>query len=565
LRDTALRTWKYFSTLSTADNHWLIPDNMQEEPHRVAERLSPTNLGFLLNARQAAYEFGYLTLPEFVKLTEDTLATGRKLPRFHGHFVNWYDNLTLQPLAPRVISSVDNGNLVASLWSLQQGCLDLLARPIVLDNALHGLDDYARDAKLAESWVKLFRVNGEKAWLAQLFEQQEPAEASDFSERLGIVRKTVLSLMPWYSPEFAPIFTTETFPKTIPTLASVGAFYSALKLQVDSSTNAPDLSKRLSEALLDAKGQLESLEKRLREIAANCEQLSNEMDFSLLLNPRRRLLSISYDVDTEKLNDSCYDLLASEARIASFAAVAKDEANQECWFRLGRQHTVCENETVLISWTGTMFEYLMPLIWMRSHPDTLLARSIEAAVRAQQTYGKRRRIPWGISESGYAKTDEQGNYQYAAFGVPGLALNVARAGFLVTSPYSSCLALMVDPAGAAENLGAMSRKGWMGQYGFYEAADYTGSATRSTLRAPKCKLVRSFMAHHQGMSLTAICNVLHDYPFQRWFHAKRIVQASELILNEKALRARPIADVQPRRVQNSERQAVAVSDAVSAG
>jgi hypothetical protein len=287
------------------------------------------------------------------------------------------------------------------------------------------------------------------------------------------------------------------------------------------------------------------------------------MDFSLLVDQRRRLLSIGYDVETQKLNGSCYDLLASEARIASFVAVAKDEAEQDCWFRLGRQHTVCENETVLISWTGTMFEYLMPLIWMRSHPDTLLARSLNSAVRAQQTYGKRRRIPWGISESGYAKTDEEGNYQYAAFGVPGLALNVARAGFLVTSPYSSCLALMVDPAGAVENLAAMSRKGWLAAYGFYEAADYTGSTNRM-LRAPKCELVRSFMAHHQGMSLTAICNVLYDYPFQRWFHANRIVQASELILNERVLRARPITDLQPRRVQSSDRQAAGAADAVSA-
>jgi hypothetical protein len=287
------------------------------------------------------------------------------------------------------------------------------------------------------------------------------------------------------------------------------------------------------------------------------------MNFGLLVNKRRKLLSIGYDVDAQQLNASCYDLLASESRIASFVAVAKDEAEQDCWFRLGRQHTVCENETVLISWTGTMFEYLMPLIWMRSHPDTLIARSLESAVRAQQNYGRRRRVPWGISESGYAKTDELGNYQYAAFGVPGLALNVARAGFMVVSPYSSCLALMVDTMGAVENLSAMSRKGWLAEYGFYEAADYTGSPVRS-LRAPKCELVRSFMAHHQGMSLMSISNVLHDFPFQRWFHANKIVQASELILNEKALRARPIADVQPRRVQSNDRQVGSVTDAVSA-
>ena len=558
LRDTALRTWKYFATFSTAANNWLIPDNVQEEPYRLAERISPTNLGFLLNARQAALELGYLTLPEFVQLTENTLSTVRKLPRFHGHLVNWYDTFTLQALNPRVISSVDNGNLAASLWSLRQGCLELLERPVIFPGALQGLNDFACGVQLDDSWAKLFRLNNPAEWLPLLMSQTETAEAPELTERAAALKNTVLNLLPWYSPAFQELFADGAFTKEIPTVASADTFYSALKLQIDSSANSTGLARKLSEALLDARAQLEGLATRLRAIAADCDQLSEEMDFSLLLNQKRKLLSIGYNVDSEQLNGSCYDLLASEARIASFVAVAKDEADQDCWFRLGRQHTICENETVLISWTGTMFEYLMPLIWMRSHPDTLLAESLESAVRAQQTFGKRRRIPWGISESGYAKTDEQGNYQYAAFGVPGLALNVARAGFLVVSPYSSCLALMIDPKGAVENLTEMARKGWLASYGFYESADYTGSPSRS-LRPPKYQLVRSFMAHHQGMSLTAICNVLYDYPFQRWFHANRVVQASELILNERTLRARPIADVQPRRVQNSERQPAVAS------
>jgi cyclic beta-1,2-glucan synthetase len=243
-------------------------------------------------------------------------------------------------------------------------------------------------------------------------------------------------------------------------------------------------------------------------------------------------------------------LLASEARAATFIAVAKSEAPQETWFRLGRQHTVCEKETVLISWTGTMFEYLMPAIWLKSHPNTLLDRATRSAVRAHQAYGASRGVPWGISEAAYSKTDEHGNYQYAAFGVPGLALNVARAGSLVISPYSSCLALMVDPATAVENLLLMANKKWLKDYGFYESADYTGSIGRGFMPR-KYKLVRCWMAHHQGMSLAAICNVLHDNPFQRWFHADRLVQASELILQERPLRVRPITDLQPRRVMSA--------------
>ena len=467
LRETALRTWKYFAAFSTAANHWLIPDNVQEQPFRIAERISPTNLGFLFNARQAALEFGYLTLPEFVKLTESTIASTLKLARFHGHFVNWYDTTTLQPLGSQVISSVDNGNLIASLWSLRQGCLELLDRPVILEDALDGLNDYAGDARLGDSWEKLLaQSESVPAWLPSLVSQPESAEANEFAERVSALRAAVLSLLPWYTPEYQPLFSSDTFPKTIPTPASAAAFYSALKLQIDSSAGSPELTRKLSGALLDARAQLEGMAAGLRNIATGCDQLSDEMDFGLLVDHRRNLLSIGYDVEKQQLQGSCYDLLASEARIASFIAVAKDEAKQDCWFRLGRQHTVCENETVLISWTGTMFEYLMPLIWMRSHPDTLLARCARSAVRAQQIYGKRRRIPWGISESGYAKTDEQGNYQYAAFGVPGLALQVARAGFLVTSPWASCLALMVDPAAAVESLAAMSRKGWLARIWF---------------------------------------------------------------------------------------------------
>jgi hypothetical protein len=294
---------------------------------------------------------------------------------------------------------------------------------------------------------------------------------------------------------------------------------------------------------------LEDIASRLESVVSACDRLSEEMSFAMLADKDRNLLSIGYDVAAQKLNKSCYDLLASEARAATFIAVARDEAPQESWFRLGRQHTICEKETVLISWTGTMFEYLMPAIWMKSHHDTLLDRTVRSAVRAQQSYGASRGVPWGISEAAYSKTDEQGIYQYAAFGVPGLALSVARAGSLVVSPYSSCLALIVDPATAVENLLLMERKGWLADYGFYESADYTGSPGRAFFPR-KYELVRCWMAHHQGMSLAAVCNVLHDKPFQRWFHADRLVQASETILQERPLRVRPITDLQPRRVMS---------------
>ncbi len=429
LRETTLRTWRYFAEFSNQQNNWLIPDNVQEQPYRIAERLSPTNFGLLFNARQVALEFGYLTLSEFVEQTEKTLQSALKLPRYFGHFLNWYDNITLKPLEPLFISSVDSGNLAASLWSLKQHCRELIRR------------------------------------------------------------------------------------------------------------NPPN-----------------DLADRLNVLATESDRLVREMNFEMLVDKRRNLLSVGYDLAAQQLNKSCYDLLASESRTATFIAVAKGEAAQESWFRMGRQHTSSEGETVLISWTGTMFEYLMPVIWMKSHPNTLLDRAVRSAVRAQQSYATSRRVSWGISEAAYSKTDQEGNYQYAAFGVPGLALNVARAGSLVVSPYSSCLALLVDPRSAVKNLRRMARRKWVGEYGFYESADFTGSPSRGLLPR-KYELVRCWMAHHQGMTLAALCNVLHDSAFQRWFHAEPVVQASELILQERPLRVRPVADSQPRRVLSFTRNA----------
>jgi hypothetical protein len=567
LRDVAWRTWRYFADFSTETNHWLIPDNVQQEPYRVAERISPTNLGLLFNARQAALEFGYLTLSEFVVLTGRSLAFTRKLPRFYGHLSNWYDTISMQPLEPRFISSVDSGNFVASLWSLKQGCVELLQRPLIRQTALDGLSDCHRAAKPAPAetdfWSSLFKLQKPEQWVPRLLEHQFPDASHSSSslfltERIEALRQQSLDFHPWHLPEYAPLrafMSAEfSFPTTPLSAANAAVFYQeldnslhALSVRPNVTAEVQALIKNLRAAIPACRTRLNDLASGLTALVSDCEQLSDEMNFSMLADKGRNLLSIGFDVSAGKLNRSCYDLLASEARTATFLAVAKDEAPQECWFRLGRQHTVCEGETVPISWTGTMFEYLMPAIWMKSHPDTLLDRAVRSAVRAQQSYGASNGVPWGISEAAYGKRDEQGNYQYAAFGVPGLALSVARAGSLVISPYSSCLALIVDPAGAVENLLLMARKGWLADYGFFESADYTGSAPRAFL-SRKYKLVRCWMAHHQGMSLAALCNLLHDDAFQRWFHAERLVQASEMILQERPLRVKPITDLQPRRV-----------------
>jgi hypothetical protein len=567
VREVALRTWRYFAEFSTEKNHWLIPDNVQEQPFRIAERISPTNLGMLLNARQAALELGFITLSEFAMLTERTLKSTFSLPRYHGHLVNWYDTLTLKPLEPLFISSVDSGNFVASIWSLRQGCIELLKKPIINQSALEGLADchYVSDQRTAKAdfWPGLFALKKQDEWLTRLFSHEPPAKsvspsAIDLQTRVHKLREFVQDLMPWYEPEYAALRSLAPadleFPEAPPTPSAAATYYLVLDRNLETletktgvAVEISSLAARLRTTLQISRSRLEELAGTLQGMADRCEQLSDEMGFAMLVDKDRNLLSIGLDAASNELNKSCYDLLASEARTATFIAVAKGEAIQDSWFRLGRQHTVCEKETVLISWTGTMFEYLMPSIWMKSHPDTLLDRATRAAVRAQQAYAERRGVPWGISEAAYSKTDEQGNYQYAAFGVPGLALNVARAGSLVVSPYSSCLALTIDPGAAVANLAGMLRKDWLSDYGFYESIDYTNSPNRAFMTR-KGKLVRCWMAHHQGMSLAAICNLLGDGAFQRWFHADKLVQASELILQERPLRVKPITDLQPRRV-----------------
>jgi len=564
LRRAALRTWRYFAEFSTKEHNWLVPDNVQEKPPAVAARISPTNLGLLLNARQVACEFGYLTIPEFAEETLRTLATISTLRRCRGHLLNWYDTRTLEPLTPMFVSSVDSGNLVASLWTLQQGSLERLHQPVLQSRLAEGLFDHIRV-------LRSFRLFSRKAfsvfprhihrsdWLQYLqqlpdtiFDEAPARRSSKYAAegewykqqaraRLENVKQGVRLYAPWLLPEFSALrddlaldlkstwdaVSLERVPDFIDKLAERLNF--AMRGVGPEDKNL--LKRRLHDLLPEARSHAERLIQDLRTVALRAGTLANEMDFAFLLNPRRKLLSTGFDAESEKLHAACYDLLASEARIAVFVAIAKDDIPQESWFHLGRGHTVDHGRPVLISWTGTMFEYLMPALWMQAYPDTLLERSRAAAVRAQRAHVAGKRMPWGISESAYFKMDDAGNYQYFAFGLPQLALSTNEMESLVISPYSTFLALDVDPAEALTNLRKMSDMGWVGAYGFYEAADFTNSRNRSWHR--RYELVPAWMAHHQGMSLLAIANFLHHGVVQSWFHTEPRVQATELLLHEK--------------------------------
>jgi hypothetical protein len=575
LRRTALRTWRYFAEFSNQEHNWLIPDNVQETPARVAARMSPTNLGFLLNARQVACEFGYLTVPEFALLTRRTLHTVRRLPRYRGHLLNWYDTRTLTPLAPLFVSCVDSGNLMASLWTLQQGCLERLHRPVLERNLAQGFLDHLLvlgdvggiPRRIASG---LASVAHQEDWLERMLSLPETVfghlahnsggEASpdsvwfaqEVGRRLRHLKEAARYYAPWMLPEFAclrsdPALQLETSEN--PALEGLPQFIDELAMRLQAAMESPEATperKALYQALLamlpEARGRALQLIRDLEDLARQAGRMAEEMDFYLLLNRRRKLLSVGFDVETQKLHSACYDLLATEARVAVFAAIAKEDIAQEAWFLLGRAHTLAYSRPVLISWTGTMFEYLMPGLWMRTYPNTLLERSRVAAVRSQQDYAARRRIPWGISESAYFQTDEAGNYQYHAFGLPRLALHKDELEALVVSPYSTVLSLSVDPCGSLKNLHDMAGQGWLGSYGFYEAADYTPSFQNS--RRHGYELVRCWMAHHQGMSLLAVANFLHAGVVRRWFHSNPYVQATELLLNEK-----PVAHVKRDRAE----------------
>ena len=576
LRRTALETWRYFAEFSTEEHNWLVPDNVQEQPAAVAARVSPTNLGFLLNARQAAVEFGYLTVPEFAEQTLRTLRTVGSLEKYRGHLLNWYDTRTLAPLPPRFVSSVDSGNLLASLWTLQQGALDRLKLPPLQPCLVQGFLDHLRllAARHAIPWRVVSACEREQntdRWLQSvaslqdsLFEQapetaarsKRAAKAKWLVEetrlRLRNLQTTLSDYVPWLAPEFAELRCDNSL--NLPLMDSI-----PLELLPEFMT---DLTERVGWALRSARNldvflyqhfweslrvadmNLRRLIADLQRVAAESGRLADEMEFEFLFNRRRKLLSVGLNVETREVHTACYDLLGTESRTAVFVAIAKEDIPQDSWFLLGRGHTLDAGRPVLLSWTGTLFEYLMPSLWMRSYSNTLLDRSRVAAVRSQQRYAARKGVPWGISESAYCKLDEQGSYQYYAFGLPHLALRKPEVERLVVSPYSTFLALEVDPAGALRNLHAMVDMGWEGNYGFYEAADF--SPRRRWPWQSRYRLVRCWMAHHQGMTLLALCNFLNGNVVQKWFHSERRVQATELLLHEK-----PVAHVRRKDIPRS--------------
>lgn len=603
IRKAALLTWRFFREFSNSAENWLIPDIVQDGPPLVAHRISPTNLGLLLNSRLAAHDLGYLTTPEFIRDTERTLDTVSRMPKCKGHFYNWYETDSLRPVPPFFISTVDNGNLVASLWTLRQGCLDMIQKPLFHPAMRMGLRDVAR--QLAEAVRLHGAASGINLVVVDLMRTAEEIAAEDTIEagelrgleidamvvlkrvsessaneeviwwarelcaRVTSLLALVETFAPWFGEQFKGGPLSEAEIKRLQkglTLESIPRIYREISRRFDdqiSGTVAVPPTKCFQAALEKSARLAEDLARRLLALSSAAQSTADAMDFSVLFDEKKKLFSVGYEECEGAISRYNYDLLASEARTAVFVAIAKGDAPQENWFRLKRSYRMHKRDAVLLSWSGTMFEYLMPCLWLRGYANTLLDRGVRANIRTQQKFARDRRIPWGISESSCAQRNPDGHYRYHAFGVPGLALHRDDcSGDLVVAPYASFLGLMFDMEGSLENLRQLEELGLLSTYGFYEAVDFT---PKRNSEPNGHVVVRNWMAHHQGMSLVAATNVLCGSVMQRRFHAEPRVAAVERLLHERQPRALPCEDDAARLFESDSRMADRSTKAPHAG
>ncbi|MBK9470762.1 MAG: cyclic beta 1-2 glucan synthetase [bacterium] len=530
LRRLARRTWSYFETFVGPEDNWLPPDNFQEHPAAVvAHRTSPTNMGLALLANLTAHDFGTISTGQLLDRTTRTLQTMGNLERYRGHFYNWYDTRSLQPLLPLYVSSVDSGNCAGHLRTLRMGLCELADQPLLGPSTIAGLVDTAgvltdvatavpsglaglrRDLEAATHRPPL-TVTAWKEWLTRV-DAVAAAIAAETSAR-----------------EAAPASEANVWALAL--AAQVADFLADLAQMAPTATPTAVPSLRsLAEAQAGhvARERIATIEL----LAEQCDDLA-QMEYDFLYDESRHLLAIGYNVGDVRRDSSYYDLLASEARLSTFVAIAQGGLAQESWFSMGRLLTTADHQPILLSWSGSMFEYLMPLLVMPTYEHTLLDQTCRAVVSRQIAYGREHEVPWGISECGYNAIDAQFNYQYRAFGVPGLGLKRGLAEDLVIAPYASALALMVEPEAACQNLQRLAAEGLQTRHGLYEAIDYTPSRVP---RGQERVVIRSFMAHHQGMSLLAMAHLLLDAPMQRRFAADPAFRATLLLLQERIPKA----------------------------
>jgi cellobiose phosphorylase len=600
LRKISRKTWSFFETFVGPDDNWLPPDNYQEQPVAVvAHRTSPTNMGLSLLANLSALDLGYITMRRFIERTAHTLHTMDSMTRQKGHFYNWYDTQSLEPLLPLYISSVDSGNFAGHLLILRSGLIALPDQKIIGSQLFPGLRDtlevFADTAgKISVDQLVQIRktlayaIDSEPTTLTsvRLYLEQLATSAAQMATSVNVSDSDPDSPLRWWAKAFAyqcwealeelRFFTPWIFYPAlsdminklpqfneIPTMRKVTNMEVELLQAIEKQMNpdiTPDEHMQLGELrrlVKEASRGAQTMMTDIEGIAKQCGDFSR-IEYDFLFDKACNLLSIGYNVGNWRRDTSFYDLLAAEARFSTFVGIAQGKLPQESWFALGRLLTTAGGGPVLVSWSGSMFEYLMPLLVMPTYENSLLDQTYKAAVARHIEYGKKHSVPWGISESGYNAIDSQLNYQYRAFGVPGLGLKRGLAEDMVVAPYASALALMVAPEEACLNLEKLAAAGFEGRFGFYEAIDYTPSRLP---RGQSNAVVRSFMAHHQGMTLLALVYLLLGRPMQKRFESEPLFQATMLLLQERIPKAVAFY-TSPTELADSHRESVSMETPV---
>lgn len=501
LRQISRRIWAYYDDFINEENNYLPPDNYQEAPFKgVAHRTSPTNIGMGIVANIVAVDLGYITFEDMLSRVEKIIASIKNLEKYNGHFLNWYDTKTCEPLTPKYISTVDSGNLLACLLIVKEFMIEYKKESVLTKEKIIALED----------------------------------TYTIINESIDI-NKNILN-----TQEYIEILKNEL--KNIQN-----------KKQENNDDKSYWIKKIESEieskiCALENPVNLDEMVNKVNVMIEDIDIICNDMNFNMLYNKDRELFSIGYNLENNALDESCYDLLASESRITSFLAIATNQVDYSHWFKLGRSMTNAFRGKSLVSWGGTMFEYFMPSLMMKNYSGTLLDLTYKSVIKAQISFGKKKKVPWGISESAFYEFDIAENYQYKAFGVPGIGLKRGLEDELVISPYSTIMALPMAKDSCISNLKLLERYGALGKYGFIEAIDFTSNRVNKALNEEiiynneknnlkndkrKGKNIKSYMVHHLGMSFLALDNVLNNNKIQEIFHSIPEVKATEIILKEK--------------------------------
>lgn len=552
LLQLAWQTWLFYDELVDEGTSYLPPDNYQVRPARgIDNRTSPTNIGFYLLALLAARDFGFITLSSLITAVAKTLSSLERMEKWRGHFYNWYSIEELKLLRPRFISTVDSGNFACMLVVLIQGLKESLHQPLFSEATVKGLEQALGVAVPSFNGTLLDWENILAQPVGMAAEKGIELMASYREELVALLPQTeILANPPVFLAEDQRYSTLAEYAmraKENPSLENLTLCYTMMLREIAGLLKGTESQQEeylvlWQDDIFRVEEKAKELQNSINTLVERLSMLLERMDFSALYNAEANLFSIGYSVEDEKLSDSNYDLLASEARLTSYLAIVQHQVPPKHWLKLGRAQVRVDGGKALVSWAGTMFEYLMPTLFLKNYANTILGETIGAIISTQRRYGEKHGLPWGVSESGYYAFDYRLNYQYKAFGIPNLGLKRGLSNDFVVSPYSTLLALPFAPQEAMANIHRLIVAGMVGRYGLYEAVDYTSNRLGEN---EEFAIVESYFAHHQGMGLISLTNFLHSNSMVRRFYGDPRVQAGDLMLQETPSR-QPVLQGQAR-------------------